>query len=432
MKRVLFIQPPFERIMGYKRFYTHPGLLSLAAVAEKAGNIVKVYDADHDPDGVSYNAVELMNNYSKYIDTLNRKDADIWKEIECVIRAFNPDVLCVTILTVTQDSAKKVIEIARCIKQDILIVTGGVHPTISPKECVEYSDFVICNEGENVILDIIEGKIEKGIVYGSRVLDLDQLPFPAIHTLHNIEKYEKRDLSMVISTRGCPNMCKFCCSPLIWKRKVTRKSVDYFIHEIEILIRKYDIHDFYISDDSFTYDKRWLELFCEKIKKYKVTWRCLCRIDMIDLDMILLMKEAGCRNVKFGIESGSQRILNMINKNIRVRDIYEKDQMLHKAGMEWSAYFIIGFPTETVDDIRATQKLIKDISAKTVTVSIFTPYPGTELGKQCIKFNQKYSKYYSHHSPYNNFTGTIEAKRFEELAKETNLLAIHKSSQCFT
>lgn len=419
IKKVLFIQPPFERTMGYRRYYTHPGLLALAAVVEAGNHKAMVYDADYDVNALSYDADKLMNNYQKYIEILNDINAPIWHEIRAVLEEYNPDVVCVTVLTVTQESAEMVIKIAREYNPNVLVVVGGVHPTLKPEDCLRYADYVIVNEGEKVILDVINECVAKGIVYGKRVMDLDSLPFPAVHALYNIEKYTKRDLSMVISTRGCPNNCAFCCSPEIWKRKVTRKSVDYFVEEMEVLNEKYGIEDFFISDDSFTYDKSWLIDFCEKIEKYKFTWRCLSRLDMINDEMLIRMKRAGCRNIKFGIESGSQRILNQIHKNIRVEDVYKVDRLMMEYNMDWSAYFIIGFPEEKIEDIMLTQEMIKKISARSITVSVFTPYPGTELSE---KLPQE-AKYYSHHSPYNNFTKNIPDKLFSKLVYETIKIA---------
>lgn len=419
MKRVIFIQPPFERTMGYRRYYTHPGLLSLAAVVEKGHHQVLVYDADYDVNGTSYDSISLMQNYQKYIEVLDDNNSPLWQEIKEVVGQYRPEIVCVSILTVTQESAKRVIKIAKEINPSVTIVVGGVHPTIRPEECIGYADYVIRNEGENVILDIVNGILSKGIIQGTRVRDLDSLPFPAVHALYNLSNYNPRDLSMVISTRGCPNKCGFCCSSVIWNRMVTRKSVGYFVKEIAMLKNNYGISDFFICDDSFTYDQKWLFEFCVKIKLLNITWRCLCRLDMINEQIIALMKDAGCRNIKLGIESGSQRILDMVHKNIKVEDVYEIDKILSKSDIDWSAYFIVGFPEETIEDIRKTQRMISNISAKGITVSVFTPYPETEL----YEGTYKDSKYFSHHSPYNNFTRTINNEDFSNLVKETIQMA---------
>ncbi|WP_238651768.1 B12-binding domain-containing radical SAM protein [Paenibacillus piscarius] len=413
-KKVVLIQPPFERLMGYARFYTHPGLLSLAGIIEAAGHDVLVYDADYDPNGISYDQLELIDNYDLYVNELNKFSSPVWDEVEALLREYQPDFVGITVLSVTQDSARKIAQISRDINPKVLIIAGGVHPTIFPED-VNFADYIVQNESEEVIVDIIEGKYGCGVISGKRIKDLDALPLPAVHRLYKLEKFKKRDLSLVMSTRGCPFSCKFCNSPQIWGRKVTRKSTGRFIEELQQLKEKHGVTDFYISDDSFTCNKAWLQEFCAEVKKLNVTWRCLDRIDHIREPMILQMMDAGCRNIKFGIESGSQRILDKVNKGIKVENVIKASELLERIGLNWSAFFMIGFPGETEEDIRMTQRMIQSISAKSVTLSIFTPFPGNEL----YEASEMDYKMYSHHSPYNNFTGVVEDSRFKELLIET-------------
>lgn len=413
-KRVLLIQPPFERLMGYSRYYSNIGLLSLAGVIENGGHEIMVYDADYNPDGTSYSTLELYNEYSKYVDEFSSPSSKIWDEIQDVIEEYNPDVIGITVLTVTLDSAKKVASIAREVKSNVTIFTGGVHATMCPEDLVEFSDYVIQNEGESVVLDVIEGNVQQKIIKGDRILDLDSLPLPAIHCLYNLENYNVRDLSMVISSRGCPNACKFCNSPAIWKRKVVRKSVDYFIKEIKHVRDKYGVKEFFIADDSFSYDNKWLIKFCEEVKKLNVKWRCLDRVDYVTQEKLDLMREAGCINIKYGIESGCQRTLDRVSKNIKIEDVYRVNELLTKNNINWGAYFIVGFPGETKEDILMTKSLIESLSANCITVSIFTPYPGNGL----YGFDKLDYKQFSHHSPNNNFTGVLSDDEFHELVKE--------------
>jgi anaerobic magnesium-protoporphyrin IX monomethyl ester cyclase len=424
-KRILFVQPPFERFMGYSRFYIHPGLLSLASVVEAASHKATIYDADYNPNGISYSPLEMHEKYGDYINGLIDPGNDIWLEIKQKILDFKPDFLGITVLTPTLASAKVVINIAKSIDKNIQIITGGVHATLCPEDLTEVSDYIIQFEGEAVIVDIIEGKLNKGIIVGKRIEDLNSLPLPALHLVDGLEKYKKRDLSMIMSTRGCPNNCKFCNSSQIWDRHVTRKNVDRFIEEIYMLKNDYHVTDFYISDDSFTYNKKWLKSFCEKIKELNITWRCLARIDQVDEEIIDLMILSGCRNIKFGIESGSQKILDLINKKIKLENVIKVSDMLQRKNMLWSAYFIIGFPGETQEDIYKTQELIKKISASSITISIFTPFPRNKL---CDIKNLNYNLY-SHHSPNNNFTGTISNNRFRELVQETLKLAAREYTE---
>lgn len=418
-KKVLFILPPFERLMGYYRYYTHQGLLMLAASAEEDGHKALVYDSDYCPHGNSFDHIELMNAYSKYVKEMELFESPIWDEIKKVIEDFDPDFIGISVLSVTQASARKVAHISKSIKPTAQIIVGGPHATLLPDSLLDYADYIVRNEGEHVIKHILDGSAKKGIIDGLRITEIDKLPFPAIHLLYNQDLYTKKDLSMVISSRGCNYNCKFCASPELWNRKVIHKSVSNFVNELCVMNEKYGINDFFISDDSFSCDKDWLMEFCSAISGLNFTWRCLDRINNVNKDILTFMRNAGCRHIKYGIESGSDRILKRISKGIRVRDIYHADQILNKTGMDWSAYFMIGFPGEKYEDIKATQNMIRSISASSVTISVFTPYPGNTL----YNCNDLDFKYYSHHSPYNNFTGTIPNEEFSELVKETCMIA---------
>ncbi len=273
-------------------------------------------------------------------------------------------------------------------------------------------------EGENIICDVVEGKFPSGLVTGTRVNNLDELPFPSLTSLYALESYTKNDLSLVLSSRGCPNACAFCNSPDLWNRKVTRKSPKYFYEELKRMIKIFGINDFYISDDTFTFNKKWLDEFLPLIKSLNVTYRCLSRIDIVDDNLIRALKDSGCRNIKFGIESGSQRILDMIDKRIKVEQILATDKILRANKMDWSAFFIIGFPGETIEDIRSTQEVIKKISASGKTVNVFTPLPNNRLLKTEI-FDDTKEGFHSMH----NLTGNISDEHFESLVKETQQIA---------
>lgn len=414
MKKVLLISPPFERFMGLSRFYYHIGLASLAAVLKEKGFDVLIYDADYDVNGSMLTSQELMDKHHCYAEGLDGYSHPVWQEVQNVVNSFSPDVIGVTVLSIMLDSAKHMIKLLRLLCPNAMLFTGGVHATLCPEDLLDVSDYVITNEGENVIVDVINGRYEPGIVHGSRIEDLDSLPFPAIDSLYCVDKYKKRDLSIVMSSRGCPNSCKFCNSFDIWKCKTVHKSTKYFIEEIKHLMCDYQINDFFITDDTFTCNQEWLFEFLNQIKPLNVTWRCFSRINTIQEDVIDRMIDAGCRNIKVGIESGSQRILDMINKNITIEEILRADSILRKKKIKWSAYFIIGFPGETVDDIRETQKLIKRISANSITVNVYTPLPNNRLDKKKANY-----KVHSFHSPNNNFTDVIDDEEFKRLVKET-------------
>lgn len=421
MKKVLLISPPYERFMGLSRFYYHIGLAMLAAVIENDGHDVLIYDADHSPNGKILSAQERMNNFDSYRHAQANYDHPIWEEITQVITEYSPDIIGISVLSMTYPVTKRLASLIRVRFPMVPIFAGGAHATLCPHDLIPFFDFVVMFEGESVICDVINGNIPKGIVQGKRITNLDELPFPAIHRLYRVESYAKRDLSIIMSSRGCPSSCKFCSSYELWKCKMVQKSPEYFISEIKYLITHYGIQDFFITDDSFTCNRKWLKEFLIGIKRFNITWRCFSRIDSLDEEITALMFEAGCRNIKLGIESGSQRILNIIDKGITLDQIDYVDKMLAKQKTNWSAYFIIGFPGETVGDIRLTQKLIQKISAKSITVNVYTPLPKNRLSDSC-KTSIDYSMY-SFHSPNNNFTGCIDNETFSALVNETLQIA---------
>lgn len=424
-KKILLINPPFERLIGYSRFYCPLGLLSLGTILEREGHVVKVYDADYDPDGETYTSLEMYEKYNRVVEELEKFSDHVWQEIEKVISDFQPDFLGVSVFSSAVKSALRIIGIAKEINPSITVFVGGPHATICPNDLVSEADYVMRFESEHNISDVINGRVEKGIITGERIQDLDSLPMIDYYLLHNYENYKKRDLSMLMSTRGCPFACKFCSSPFLWKRKVTRKSVQRFITEMKVLKEEHGVNDFFITDDTFIIHKKWLYEFCKEVKKLHVTWRCLGRVDQMDAELLDRMYDAGCRNVKLGIESGSQRILDMIDKKITVEQVLQVSDLLKEKKINWSAYFIIGLPGETEEDIRMTQELIPQISASNITLSIYTPFPKDQL------FFEKIDDYtpYCHHSNNNNFTGTIEHERFKELVIETLLLCDTDSSE---
>ncbi len=414
MSKILLIQPPYERLMGYSRYYVHPGLLSLAVYIEKSGFDVLIYDADYSIDNTSHNATERLKSYDMYIKALTDEDNVIWKEIKNVIEGYNPEYIGITTLSSTLESSKIIANIAKKINNNIIIISGGVQATLLPNTCLEFSDYVITKEGEVAIVNVMKGMHKKGIIEGELVTELDKLPYPLPKNLHNVNDYNRRDLSLVMSSRGCYGKCEFCNSHLLWGSSVRRKSVKYFVEEIRRLKEDFFVQDFFISDDCFSFNKKWLYDFCNQVKELNVSWRCMSRVDTLTINMVRMMKEAGCRNIKLGIESGSQRILDKMNKNINLDQIHKINSWLHKE-IEWSAFFILGYEGENIEDIRMTQDLIKELNASSITVSVYTPYPGS---KYVDTSNIDYS-YYSQHSPHNNFTNCIEDDVFKELLYET-------------
>jgi radical SAM superfamily enzyme YgiQ (UPF0313 family) len=199
---------------------------------------------------------------------------------------------------------------------------------------------------------------------------LDELPVPAKY-------FEYQHLSL---TRGCPGKCRFCGSPKFWGPKVRFHSVDYFIDELERLYKK-GINFFYFSDDTFSVDKKRVIEICKKIleKGINIKWVAISRVNYMSEDILCWMRKAGCIQISYGVESGSKKIRNLLNKKISNDDIEKAFAMTIKYGILPRAYFIYGCPGETRRTIQETIDLIKKIKPLVIHFFVLSLFPGTRL-----------------------------------------------------
>lgn len=382
------------------------GLLYIAAVLEKNGHIIQVFDVDPEV----YDLIDDIKN-------------------------FKPDMIGLSFLT---PAYRKALNLTKKLKEkipNVIYVCGGVHPTIQPIETLNDFgvDFIVVGEGEDTIVELCE-KLEKkesvdtvkGIIYknngqiintGRRELikNLDLLPFPARHLLNSevyltppgiIRGYATERLTSIVASRGCPFNCIYCGSHNLFGRKIRRRTVDNVIAEIEHLIQNYKIKGLYFCDDLFTNDHKWVREFCQKLKEknIKIVWACQSRVDTITEELMRELKSAGCVQIDFGVENGSDKILKVLNKATNVAAIKKAFQMAKKAKIRTCATFMIGNPSETLEDVLETFEVAKEISADYTVFYYTTPYPGTKLYEMAKKNNWispdlYYSESWSHRQP---------------------------------
>lgn len=442
--RILLIEPPFERLMGFYRDYFPISLACLGAVLEQAGHSVLIYDAEHGSDSTYLGYRDRSKRYDSWLQALSSDDHDVWREAERLIKDYRPEVVGISVMTVKLAAALKIAKITRSAAPGSKIVFGGPHPTIMPDKVIEsgYVDYAVRGEGETTMLELLralDGDIKisdvKGITYDSnnaivsnpereRIGRISTLPHPARHLLYGLETYSDSDLGLMMTSRGCPFTCTYCSSQCMWGRRVRYRDILDVVDEIEDIRDRYKVKHLTLEDDSFTVNKKRVFQLCDELKKrrIKVRWSVITRIDLLDDEMLMVMKQAGCDHVRVGVESGSDRVLNAINKGIDTEQIRLGAQLLHRHKMYWSAYFMVGLPEETAQDIRLTISLMKEIKPSYSTLSVFTPYPGTAIFEDLVRLglaseNMDWSKT-SHHSPYNYFSPKIDRHDFEALLAE--------------
>jgi len=444
--KVLLINPPFHRLKGFGHTYYPLGLGYLCAVANRLGVEARIYNAETPDINEKLNHAENYNqkikSHKKYTDALNDSEHYVWKEINDVISSYHPDVVGITVMTAKYASALKISEIVKSINGGhIKTVWGGPHPTICTKEVIgePLVDFVVLGEGEETFEELLMelkrgednfGKI-KGLAYKTNgilrvnpvrelVQDLDKLPSPDRENILYPERYFPNSFGNMITLRGCPFLCGYCSAKSIWSRKVRYRGIDSIILEIRLIKERYGSRDFYFWDDSFTLNRDRVAAICNRLinEALNISWGCTTRVDLLDEEILLLMKKAGCDYISIGIESGSERILKIVEKDITIKQIKAAVEMIKMSKIPFEAFFMIGFPDETREDIEKTFQLMKEMDGGTVCFSIFTPYPGSaqfETAKRYGLIPEKINwSDYSHQSSENYFVKDISREQFKE------------------
>lgn len=335
--------------------------------------------------------VEILNWYN-----INKSP----QKIEQGLVEKKADVIGFSILHANRFGGIEIARIAKQINPKIRIVFGGIGATFLWRHFLVHFkdiDFVVIGEGELSFLNLVKclekkdyKSIEKikGVAFWKKgkiartgkaevIRDLDRLPVPA-------KFFEYQHVS---TTRGCPSKCTFCGSPQFWGHKIRFHSPDYFVDQLELLYKK-GITFFYFSDDNFTLRKDRVIEICKKIlqRQLQITWVAISRVNYVSEEILYWMRKAGCVQISYGVESGSQEIRNtVLNKNIKTSEIKEAFALTTKYGILARAYFIYGSPGESWETIKDTLNLIREIKPLSIIFYILDIFPGTALYSELKK-----------------------------------------------
>ena len=384
------------------------GLLYIAAVLKNAGYEVEILDAFID-------STFEKNNETI---TVGLPFAKIKEEISL----RKPKIVGISgPFTCQIENSIKVSNIVKDVNPNIWTVIGGPHVTLVPKDFLEEGknvDIAVIGEGEYTMLDVaqaFEGKKKlseiKGIAYRKNntvvvnsprplIEDLDTLPFPA-YDLVDMEQYlnpkkigyrsfQNRAISMITS-RGCPFNCCFCAVHLHMGRGFRAHSAEYVLNHIQYVVDKFKVKNIFFEDDNLTLDIKRFEQICDGIieRKIKIGWETPngVRADCLNLELLKKMKQSGAKSIFVGVESGDQQILNnVICKSLDLNRVVEFAKNAKQIGLKTGAFYIIGFPGETKNNMQRTVDFALDLKRKyDVGMHLFmaTPSYGTKLYDEC-------------------------------------------------
>lgn len=369
------------------------GLVYLATILKNKGYDIKIFDSSFDK-------------------TL--------KQVKDKIKEFDPDFVGVS---VTSDLYDNMIEIIDFSKQNgAFTAIGGPHATIAFREClkdIKSLDVVAIGEADKTILELVSSTNDltqvNGIAYLSKEKivvnpqyestgNLDGLPFPNRELLDNYSKYLKTGIIGITLSRGCPFNCKFCqpAERMIFGNKIRYRSAGNIAEELLFLYNKYQKYEFYISNDLFTHSKEWVSELYSEIKKRKLDGKIrfvvLSRVDLFDDEMAALLKRLGVHRILFGVESGSEAVLDFLKKETGLAAIKKAFKIAKQYEIKTHGLFILGTPIETKQTLKETERLIEELKPSQIMLALFAPLPGTELhdefkGQLDITSCQQYDYY---------------------------------------
>ena len=387
--KILFVNPPYTNFEGIRESGGHMLPLSFGYLAAYARNKIS---------GLEF---EVLDCEVEGLD---------YRQIEERVRNSKPDLVGITAPTPPMKHVYKISEIIKGIYPDTPVVAGGIHPTVLPKRTMEEGgdiDFVVVGEGEITFFELITAlkngrndfsditglcwrRGQEIIINPARALikNLDEVPFAA-RDIFNLKLYfpaptkklSEEKATPILTSRGCAFNCVHCISKSIWQGCVRYRSSDAIIAEIEDCIDRYDIREFGFCDDTFTINKKRVLEICDKIieKKLKIYWLCFARVNTIDEEVIRTIKKAGCKKISFGLESGNQKILDLMNKKTTLEQGREAVKIAKKYGLKTHAGFMLGNIGETVQTIKETINFARGLDLDNAIFYITSPFPGTEL-----------------------------------------------------
>jgi len=344
--------------------------------------------------------------------------------LDAALRSFRPDLVGLQVYTSDVPLLGAYLNVIRGWNPSVHVTLGGPHPSSVPGSALGLlgglSGTAFRGEAE-IGLPLLAGALEEafagggpaakpapdrlaeipGLVWkdGDRgvqnpvkwIQDLDALAFPAWDLLQP-SKYPPAPhaaffrgfpVAPIIASRGCPFQCAFCAAHLVQGARMRYRGVENLLDEIDLLLCRHGIREIHMVDDNFTFRKDYVMEFCVQVnaRGLRFPWTCPngVRLDSLDRELLQSMKAAGCYAVTIGIESGSQRVLELIGKKTTLREIREKAALIRGVGLDSIGYFILGIPTETREEMRSTASLSLRLGLRRANFMLFHPYPGTRM-----------------------------------------------------
>lgn len=437
MKKIMLIYPPgeiYQRGEDRCQINVNASAANSARACNDLGIISSILKKEQ------YNI--FLKDYASESLTLKNFLNDVSK--------FQPDIVFISITNGSIYYDLEVVNKIKKIKNDVIIILKGAlffNTDYDLFDDVDLTnvDYLIGGEVEFIISPLLQAHYQdktklkeiEGICYKennewliNKCLEfnnnLDSIPFPDRSLMNNklyINPLTNKTMATISTSRGCPSSCIYCISPVISGKSVRFRSVESVYEEILECVEKYDIKDFFFKSDTFTIDKTWVLSLCNLIInskiKDKINWCANSRVNTLDDEIISKMKQAGCSLIALGIESGSEDSLKKMKKGITLEQIKQAVNLIKKYKLKIFGFYLIGFPWETKQHLKDTEKLIFELDTDFIELSIATPFKGSELYDMVLGSNAEKFQIYGKDSFKYLTTGTdfLSIKELESYRK---------------
>jgi radical SAM superfamily enzyme YgiQ (UPF0313 family) len=350
------------------------------------------------PLGLAYIASALMQaGFTVSAVDFNVSGLNL-RRVDSILANDRPSIIGISTTTETYSNALAIARHIKAKSPGTRVVLGGAHPTILPETVLaeDAVDFVVVGAGEGTLVSLADHLLRgigspveiRGLGYkddiGAHVNERAELPHPdelprPARGLFPTDFYHDK-WNVLTATGSCPYRCPFCSASSLWQGRRRMRSPGSIAAELHDLWHSYGVNQIFFTDDIFTLNRRWIGELLEAIEglDHPVQWGCATRVDLVDAELIAAMARAGCTGIQFGVESGSQTILDSV-KGIEKRQVLDAVEASVAAGIDAVCSFMIPFPDDTVETLAESLAFMREVreAGARIFLSYTCPYPGT-------------------------------------------------------
>ena len=421
---ILIVYPPYYKFMEHGLHCLPLGPAYIFSVLKQNRYNVEFCNLDYKRNLVD-EQLSFTARERKFKKNINNPDNMFYLDFKRYLRTKKPIAILINFHSSNLYHAiMNIVMMIKEIDSEIKIIVGGMHPTVFPVETIKEVcvDIVVRGEGEKTIIELIQSLekgsdlqrikgityIDNGNVYSTAdrefIADLDRLPYPTQYMKYDKKQYNSNYYGTIMISRGCPAACRFCATQSMWKGNIRFRTPRNVIEEIRFIQNRFKTREFTFLDDAFTLNRNFVEEFCSLIRKERlnIIWTCLTRADLVDKNILKDMKSAGCYYILLGVETGDQGILDAMDKKSNLEVVMENTRMIQKEGILTRAFFMLGYPNETMESLRNSQNLLRKIKPDSGIIFFTVPLPGSELYRDSDVRHHTWDDYNI------NFPGTIK------------------------